>query len=67
MLSPVIVSQGYSLTTVRVLFIAAASLVVEHGLWASRVSSYGLSCLEACEILKDQGSDSCPLHWQADS
>ena len=26
-----------------------------------------LNCPEACEIFPDQGSNLCPLHWQADS
>ena len=26
-----------------------------------------LSCLEACGIFQDQGLNSCPLHWQAES
>ena len=28
---------------------------------------HGLSCSMACGIFPDQGSDSCLLHWQADS
>ena len=35
----------------------AGSVVVEHG----------LSCSAACGIFPDQGSNPCPLHWQADS
>ena len=27
----------------------------------------GLSCSVACEIFLDQGSNQCPLYWQADS
>ena len=27
----------------------------------------GLRCSAACRIFPDQGSNSCPLHWQADS
>ena len=27
----------------------------------------GLSCSTACVIFLDQGSNLCPLHWQADS
>ena len=27
----------------------------------------GLSCSTACGIFPDQGSNPCPLHWQADS
>ena len=35
----------------------AGSVVVPHG----------LSCSAACGIFPDQGSNPCPLHWQADS
>ena len=53
-----------------------ASVAVAHGLsscgsWAPerRLSScaHGSSCSTACGILLDQGSNPCPLHWQADS
>ena len=27
--------------------------------------AHGLSCLEACGISPDHGSNPCPLHWQA--
>ena len=33
----------------------------------SVVVSHGLSCSAACRIFPDQGSNLCPLHWQADS
>ena len=33
----------------------------------SVVVAHGLSCSAACGILPDQGSNPCPLHWQADS
>ena len=33
----------------------------------SVVVAYGPSCSVACEIFPDQGSNPCPLHWQADS
>ena len=33
----------------------------------SVVVAHGLSCSVACGILPDQGSNPCPLHWQADS
>ena len=32
----------------------------------SAVVAHGLRCLEAGGILPDQGSNPCPLHWQAD-
>ena len=43
---------------------ARASVVVAHG---SVVVAHGLSCFAACGIFLDQGSNPCPLHWQADS
>ena len=51
------------------LFIAVASLVVEHGLQStgSVVVAQGLSCSAACGTFPDQGTNLCPLHWQADS
>ena len=33
----------------------------------SVVVAHGLSCPAACGIFPDQGSNPCPLHWQADS
>ena len=33
----------------------------------SVVVAHGSSCSAACGILPDQGSNPCPLHWQADS
>ena len=50
--------------------LAVASLVAEHrlqGAWASVVVAHGLSCLKACGIFLDQGSNPCPVHWQVDS
>ena len=29
--------------------------------------AHGPTCFAACEIFPDQGSNPCPLHWQADS
>ena len=49
--------------------IVVPSLVVEHGLQgalASVVVAHRLSCPAACGIFPDQGSNLCPLHWQAD-
>ena len=37
------------------------------GTQASVVASHGPSCSAACGIFPDQGSNPCPLHWQADS
>ena len=33
----------------------------------SAIVVHGPSCSTACGILPDQGSNPCPLHWQADS
>ena len=51
------------------LLTVAASLVAEHKPQTRRLSSCGSrpSCSAACGILPDQGSNPCPLHWQADS
>ena len=38
-----------------------------QGPLASVVAVHWLSCPSACEIFPDQGSNLCPLHWQADS
>ena len=45
------------------------SVVVAHGLQStgSVVVVHGLSCPAACGIFPDQGSNPCPLRWQADS
>ena len=45
----------------------AASLVAEHRRAGSVVVTHGPSCSAACGIFPDQGSNPCPLHWQADS
>ena len=33
----------------------------------SVIVAHGPSCSAACGIFRDQGSNPCPLHWQADS
>ena len=33
----------------------------------SVIVAHGRSCSAACGIFPDQGSNTCPLHWQADS
>ena len=33
----------------------------------SVIVAHGPTCSAACEIFPDQGSNPCPLHWQADS
>ena len=48
---------------------AQASVAVARGLWSagSVVVEHGLSCSAAHGIFLDQGSNPCPLNWQADS
>ena len=47
----------------------AASLVAEHRLQTRRLSNCGsrAQLLRGMWIFPDQGSNPCPLHWQADS
>ena len=69
--------RGLLFVVVRRLLTAVASLVAEHGLQArglqqlqhagSVVVAHRLSCSTVCGIFPDQGSNPCPLHWQADS
>ena len=37
------------------------------GIRTSVVVAHGLSCSVACGIILDHGTNTCPLHWQADS
>ena len=37
------------------------------GSWASAVAEHRFSCPVSCGIVPDQGSNMCPLHWQANS
>ena len=48
----------------RLGFRSCGSRALEHRL---SVVAHGLSCSVACGIFPDQGSNPCPLHWQADS
>ena len=59
--------RGPLLIAVRGPLTVTASLVVEHRCSGSVVVAHGLSCSAACGIFPDQGSNLCPLHWQADS
>ena len=48
----------------------AASLVAESTgsrRAGSVIVAHGPSCSVACGIFPDQGSNPCPLHWEADS
>ena len=68
-LSLVVASRGHSSSRC-----AGLSLSQPLLLWSSSsrcagsvVVAHGPSCSAACGILPDQGSNPCPLHWQADS
>ena len=61
--SPVALSGHYSLVNMRRLLMVASCFWA----WASVVVMHKLSCSTACGIFLDQGSNPCPLHWQADS
>ena len=66
-LSLVVASGGFSCCGSRALG-SRASVVVARALWsADSVVAHGLSCSAACEVFLDQGSNLCPLPWQADS
>ena len=68
-LSLVVASRGHSssrcagLSLLRPLLLRSTSS--RHA--GSVVVVHGLSCSAACGIFPDQGSNPCPLHWQADS
>ena len=69
-LSLVSSSRGYFLVAMHGPLVVVASLVMEHrtlGPVGLVVVTHGLSCSMACGIFRDQGSNLCPLHWQADS
>ena len=61
---------GLSLVVMCGLLVVVASVVAEHrpqGAQASLAVIHKPSCPMAHGILPDKGSNSCPLHWQADS
>ena len=61
--------RGPLFIAVRGPLTVAASPVAEHRLQTRRLSSCGSrpSRSAACGIFLDQGTNPCPLHWQADS
>ena len=61
--------QGLLFVAVHRLLIAVASRCRARALGAraSGVVAHRLSCSVARGIFPDQGSNPCPLHWQADS
>ena len=68
-LSPVAASGGHSSSLCEGLSPSRPLLLRSTGSRraGSAVVAHGLSCSAACGILPDQGSNPCPLHWQADS
>ena len=67
--SPVVASGGHSSSRCAGLSLSRPLLLRSTGLRraGSVVVAYGPSCSAACGIFPDQGSNPCPLHWQADS
>ena len=68
-LSPVAASGGHSSSRCAGLSPSRPLLLRSTGSRraGSVVVAHGPSCSAACGILPDQGSNPCPLHWQADS
>ena len=68
-LSPVAASGGHSSSWCAGLSLSRPLLLRSTGSRraGSVIVAHGPSCSAACGILPDQGSNPCPLHWQADS
>ena len=68
-LSLVAASGGHSSSQCVGLSLSWPLLLQSTGsrLAGSVVVAHGPSCSVACGIFPDQGSNPCPLHWQADS
>ena len=68
-LSPVAASGGHSSSQCVGLSLSWPLLLWSTGSRraGSVVVAHGPSCSAACGIFPDQGSNPCPLHWQADS
>ena len=68
-LSPVAASWGHSSSQCAGLSLSRPLLLQSTSSrhTGSAVVAHGPSCSAACGILPDQGSNPCPLHWQADS
>ena len=68
-LSPVVASGGHSSSRCAGLSLSRPLLLrsTSSRCAGSVVLAHGLSCSMACGIFPDQGSNPCPLHWQADS
>ena len=68
-LSPVAASGGHSSSQCAGLSLLRPLLLRSTGSRraGSVIVAHGLSCSAACGTFPDQGSNPCPLHWQADS
>ena len=68
-LSPVAASGGHSSSRCAGLSLSRPLLLQSTGSRraGSAIVAHGLSRFAACGIFPDQGSNPCPLHWQADS
>ena len=68
-LSPVVASGGHSSSRWAGLLLSWPLLLRSTGSRraGSVVVAHWPSCSVACGIFPDQGSNPCPLHWQADS
>ena len=68
-LSLVVASGGHS--SLRCASLSLSRLLLLRSTGSRRAGSvivaHGPSCPAACGIFPDQGSNPCPLHWQADS
>ena len=67
--SPVATSEGHSSLRCAGRSLSRPLLLRSTGFRraGSVVVAHGPSCSAACGIFPDQGSNPCPLHWQADS
>ena len=68
-LSPVVASGGHSSSRCAGLSLSRPLLFRSTGSRraGSVIVAHGPSCSAACGVFPDQGSNPCPLHWQADS
>ena len=68
-LSPVVARGGHSSSQCSGLSLLRPLLLRSTGSRRadSVIVAHGLNCSAACGIFPDQGSNPCPLHWQADS
>ena len=68
-LSLVAASEGHSSSRCAGLSLSRPLLLRSKGSRraGSAIVAHGPSCSAACGIFPDQGSNLCPLHWQADS